>query len=596
MDILANIELKTKFRTTTIQLSENTDWNNKLFSILEHGQCQITFMSDFPDSKLWLEYMNEEGGVYLYPNQSFELVKTNLEDEGYVPGEFILSVYKDLNTQYNGYFTVTPNTFTQDTLDLMRQCIEDKAYGLSRNLHLKKKGCNRIDYSEDDLYILSYLVNNINYIKHTLLYVEKNPIVNLTQIYNKVPISRKPTVKSQRWQAVRGNVGGINQTGCFFEPKKVLSDENKANQCIKYQLYTLLGIISQLRTHHTFLNTQLYDKYNQLRKEIEVLLLSSARIKDNFNTTKSSWIISHELEIKQQELKKYKNQIESYQDQFKPVNDLHSSLVYLLNETWLNNIKLVNNKTFSKSLLKDKGYLNLYSIMQELNKKQDIGNTNFSFPHHQTTKLFEFYCVLLVIDIIQSKGFNWESGWIKEQIISSKLHTYTLDSGEEMSFVHDSGYMLKLSYDKFLNTTLEARRQGIEQLVSVNSSSRRPDIILELFDNNKKFIRAFIIEVKYRRLKYLYNGQVDTNAMRQLIDYRGLNYYDPSQTPALIPVAIDSVIVLYPECNDSILLEEEDYGFKFIPILPTDFNITDTKFDMLITSIDRFLKQFVPNY
>lgn len=595
MDTLAKIELRTKFNDNkVIILNDEKDWNKSLFEISEHGQCEIIFISDFPESSLWLEYMNEEGGIRLFPNQSFELVKTNLEDEGYVPGEFILSFSKDLQTQYNGYFTVVPTTFTQNTLDLMRKCIEDKAYGLSRNIYLKKKGRNTTGYSEDDSYILLYLVNNFDYIVQTFRYIERTPIVDLIQVYTKTPISKKTTTKSQRWRLMKG-YGEFNKINeLFYEPKKFLSEDNKDNQYVKYYLYNLMERVSLLRKNHNSLIIQFNTRYRQLEEDVDKLLTEYSKIKGDFNIKKSNQIISHELKIKQQELNKYKYQIESYENNFKPVNDLYNHLVRLLNETWLKDVKLVSNKTFSKSLLKNKGYLNLYNILNELNKKQDQGNTNFYFPQHQTTKLFEFYCVLLVIDIIQDNGFTWESGWLKDQEFNNKPYMCTLNSGEEMTFIHNLGYRLRISYDKFLNMSFEARKQEMEQLVSVNSYNRRPDIILELFDEKRKFMRAFIIEVKYRRLKYLYNKHNDTDPMRQLAAYRELNYYDPSQNPALIRSAVDSVVVLYPEHDGSKVLQDEDYGFKFIPILPTDFNITDSKFEILIDSINKFLNQFIP--
>lgn len=157
-------------------------------------------------------------------------------------------------------------------------------------------------------------------------------------------------------------------------------------------------------------------------------------------------------------------------------------------------------------------------------------------------------------------------------------------------FSHPKGYRIRLSYDVFLNNAVEAKRLNQEQLVSVNSTSRRPDILIELFEADH-FLSAMIVEVKYRKLNSLYQELTETDVMKQLIDYRALNYYDPNRRPNLIRNAVDNIIVIYPNHEGSRFIHEESYDFKFIPLSPTGFSEQIEGVSLVKQSLCDFLNQ-----
>lgn len=592
MDTQTKFILFNGFQRKECDITNETNWLDPIFSFSEYSRCELTFESTDPTATLELEYLNEEGVVTLSPYDRIVLADTQVRDEGYIPGNFKLKLTTGHQT-WEGYFSVLPQSVDAETLTQMRELLEKKANGITRNLYSQKLIGKEQDYEVDCLNLLTYLSQYQDELFQALLQVERNPIESLEQQYVQSTISKKQTAKSQRWLATKGHQAKAqNSQQLYYEPKMRLNLDTPENRCLKHILYDLLNKTARLNEHYQHELTELTERYHTLLLDLE--RLKEAQTKgSSYHFKKHRGSISFEIQLKQEELDEYQKRIESHKQRFRPVRTLNAQLQHLLNETWLQPITPIFKGLVTQRLLKNRAYAYLYLVYQEINKSVDEGQDQLTFPYHQTSKLFEYYNVLLLIELLEQQGFVWESGWLKDFAEQRNYpQVCSLNAEEELWFKRPDGFRLRLSYDKFLNNASEAKRLNEEQLVSVNSSSRRPDILMELFDE-AQFISAMIVEVKYRKLNSLYQELAETDVMKQLIDYRALNYYDPNRRPNMIRNAVDTIIVIYPNHEGSRYLHEESYDFQFIPLSPTGFDPSVEGVKRVQQCLNDFLDRFM---
>lgn len=579
------------FQKTECLLNEQTNWSEPIFSFLEYGRCDLTFESDDPTASLELEYMNEDGKVCLLPQDRITLADNLVHEEGYVPGNFSLKL-KFQQECFEGFFTVHPQSINDETLHQMRELLESKANGITRNLYSQKLVGQDQQYEQDCLNLLTFLGQHQDELFQTLRQIERNPIESLEHQYELSKLSKKQTAKSQRWAATKGSRHTAHGTQqLFYEPKMRMNLDTPENRCLKHILYDLLNKTARLNEQYQHLLKELTDRHQTLVVDLERLKVAQSKSGNNFHVKKHQGSLMFEIQVKENELADYVKRIESHEECFKPVRALNAQLHYLLNETWIQQIPPIFKGLITQRLLKHRAYAYLYLVYQEINKTPDEGQDKLTFPYHQTSKLFEYYNVLLLVELLESQGFTWESGWLKDLKKETQTPSFhSLNAGEVLMFSHPKGYRIRLSYDVFLNNAVEAKRLNQEQLVSVNSTSRRPDILIELFEADH-FLSAMIVEVKYRKLNSLYQELTETDVMKQLIDYRALNYYDPNRRPNLIRNAVDNIIVIYPNHEGSRFIHEESYDFKFIPLSPTGFSEQIEGVSLVKQSLCDFLNQ-----
>ena len=593
MDTQTKLILHYEYQTKEVILTRDLEAFKPVFSFSEYNFFGLTFVSTDEEATLELEYMNEEGVVTLSPYDKIILADKKVRDEGYIPGNFKLTV-KTKSETIEGFFTVLPQSLKSDSLDRMRELLEEKASGITRNIYSQKLIGQEQEYEVDCLNLLTYLSQSQEELFQALLYIERHPIESIEHEYTHSKVSKKPTARSQRWLVTKGahaQSQGAQKT--FYEPKMVVNLDTPENRCLKHILYDLLNKTTRLNEHYQFELRELNDLIQSLQEDLNRLNQAQPKVRNQHDFKKYRGSLSSEIRIKESELKTYEKKLENHHERFRPVRALNAQLHHLLSETWLQHVTPIFNGLVTQRLLKNRAYSYLYLVYQELNKAPDEGHDKLTFPYHQTSKLFEYYNVLLLVELLEKQGFKWVSGWLKD--LSSehtKPQLCTLNPGEELEFQKAGGYRIRLSYDKFLNSAPEAKKLNKEQMVSVNSSSRRPDVLIELF-NESGFLSAMIVEVKYRKWKSLYQELAETDVMNQLVDYRALNYFDPNLRPNLRSNVIDTTIVIYPNHEGSRYFIEEVYGFRFIPISPTGFSTEVEGVNLVEESLNDFLDRYV---
>lgn len=558
---------------------------NALFEFPEYGHCQIELISDEPNAHLEVEYMNEEGMIFLPPSTPFLLSANEHQEEGYVPGSFKLR-YKSDEQDIQMFFEVAPQTFSSQTLTLMTELLEQEAPGVTKNW-FSRSSMEITVQQRSVLDSYHYLVNHFDEIINSLNRIMKRPIEDLDQEYQLTKVSKKPTAKSKRWSAKNANRQGTQTQKRFLEKRKFINYDVPENRAIKQMIFKISSLILQLNRQYSQHGKSLTSQLLEAEQTLEELIQRKDSLSDLFNFKKTRGGLDREISFKKDEIKNLKRKLEIHQRYVNQIQGMNGRLIAMLNEGWMANIQASFNGKISRRFLRHPSYSFIYEVYRTLTSSQSKSENLQGFPTYQTSKLFEFYNFFLMIHLLEEQGFRWVSGWQKSNR-SSSYQVCTINEGDEVWFENSNQQRVRLSYDRFLKKSSDAKREGKEQLVSVNSNSRRPDLLLELFEHDQ-FQRGMVIEVKYRKLKSLYQEDYETDVMKQLLDYRALNYYDPQQRPALIQQAIDTVLTIYPTHFESQLVHEELYDFKFIPITPTTFSSENQGVQWIKESLIQFL-------
>jgi len=549
-------------------LSPNMNWEQTLFATSEYVTTRIKFIGK-ADEKLWIEHIDETEGVLLTSGESLQLIT---RDESYVPGSFTFKWYQGSEI-FQGNFRVQPHNLDEDVLKLMYQALEERMYGLTRNQHALVMLQN--NENKNDEYQRLFLLFSTHYetLMRHLIDVEQHPAEIMTNEYQRSQTSKRPTAKSLRWQASKGQA---SVTAQYFEPKKRISYDTPENQYLKYMLVNLQQKIDKLRQ----LGHENLSKKRQAKQDLIAEIKEIQATRSSLNKEKNFEVLTYDLKrrvrFQSETLQQITAQIAYDEERNKPIFNLYAKISQLLNEPWLKSITLKYRLDFPKKILNLTHYRSLVNFYQRyIIHEEDL----FRFPRNQTSLLFEYFSVFLTQEILESQGFKCLG---KQKNISLDQRILFKD--------YSSGWHIYFSYDRFIGDLTLARGQKQEQLVSVIGGSRKPDILLELYDETGTFRRSFIIETKYRRLKSIYRGDTNTDVMNQLNVYSTFKYYHPNKKLGL-QADVRKIAVLYPQHESASYFSEPVLGYEFIPIAPIHFSLTEPSFSPLIKNIREFLQR-----
>ena len=550
---------------TEYLLTPGMDWETALFSTSEYVDTRIKFVGHKSD-KLWFEHIDETEGVLLLPGKTLHLISN---ERSYVPGSFVFKWYRKDET-FEGSFKVESHHLEQDTVEAMYQALESRIYGITRNQHALAMLQSNEDRNDEIQRLLLLFSTYHHELTNHLIDVSLHPQEVMTNEYQRTQTSKRPTAKSLRWQASKGAASGSIQ---YFEPAKQISYDTAENQYLKHMLVNMRQKMDKIRQ----INHENTLKQQQLKQEITAEIKEIRATKQSLGTGKNVDVLIYDLNtrlrFRNETLQQITTEMAQNKTRYQPIFNLYAKISQLLNEPWLKSVTLKYRLDFPKKILNLNHYRALASFYQRyIIHEEEV----FRYPRNQTSLLFEYFCLFLVQEILESCGFK----------CLGKQDDVPLD--ERVRFKHASGRTIYLSYDRFIGDLTLARGQKQAQLVSVIGGSRRPDILLELYDETDEFERAFIIEAKYRRLHNIYKGDVNTNVLNQLNVYSTFKYYRPDQLLST-QADVTKIVVIYPQHQDARYFKEPVLGYDFIPIVPTGFSLSAPSFEPLIKNIEDFL-------
>lgn len=599
-------------KTYLAEISEN----EPVFSGIEIGEFSkvtIKLVSEEEDTKIKLQLRANEKPVVISANSGeITILSGGNNEEMLVPGQYLFEVLTPRKS-YKAFYNIVSSQFSSEDLLNLKKYLDHMVKGLIYELNKRKYGSLTLKGTIQGSLIHHYEKFEKNKV-HLLTLLEdiiKNPLQILTGEYQKRLYTKRPDLKSVRWQVTKGrNKGGTAHFPLYYNEKHTkLSVENIENLWIKYIINEIINIFEKI--NHSLLNEK--QRLNH-RKLIIMNNIKEKRIQEH-KLSQNKYGFKLHLNKIRSDIKVLEDDYTVINEEIQSISEFSQSVKWWINRlgslkenSWLNKVQLKKPRYVPYTLMRDYRYKKIYDYYQDIyySKQRDQSELDqHSRMFRKTWELFEYYTVGLVIDILQELGYKWISGWLADYddlYLESGLGS--LPSNTLMLFESPTGtHYIELAYDYSLEQKIQ-KKSNKGQYIS--QRGRRPDIRLTILEENKAIytrkslqVRAgLIIEVKYRNHKYLLDQNFNPDVKEQLVDFTDLRYYDPKIFSEFKePIEpVKQVIVVYPkQKGQEPFVRDFVYGNQivYLQISPVDPESDDIPFgyDTLKDRIKEFLNQ-----
>lgn len=584
-----DIEYKEKYISPIdpIKLDRNNRFiGDEIFSFNEYYRVEITFLSNNPsdilevecylddEEKSILDTKSEEYIKVLKPGDSEIIFPGGDIDDMLVPGKYSLKIRRD-NIEYEGLYTIEPANTTWNELMNMKSYIENAVKGLSYNIYMEKrvglKSQKDIENSMFDKY--SYLNDSKDILISNLKFIINNPIINIEKVYKQCKYSKRPSNKSLRWMIKKGYNYNIDNQSRFYEKRSRLSIDVLENKILKNILEEIHIIIKELISAYNIIIDDMITKVENI--EHEKYIKENKRNSYNSKKNIDSKLIANlngEIFGLGKDINNIKKECEKIKLYICNLQKLKSNINRCLRESWINEIDNAKHLNVTNNLVKNNYYNQIYKIYGNLKGNTKVGFEIKSFPSHKTSKLYEIYNFLLVKDILEEFGFEWTLGWLKEQ--QNKTYFEGNLNSSDYIIMELNEYKAKVIYDKKLRRTSELRSIGIEesQVSAQNDKTNiRPDILIEFYKNDN-FICGIVVELKCKKIYYMYDDLENTTTGTQIESYYNMDYYDGKSKKVRGGKGTSKVIAIFPKQKGIKKRNHVTYDddIVYLPIMPSE--------------------------
>lgn len=545
-------------RKKVVNLTEGKPIDSGI-ELKEFNKVKVELLSEDKNAFLQIQLTSDERPKIIPANSGeVKLLRGGNKNHMLVPGEYLMKV-KSFNTYYKAFFTITSQYFSRYELLNLKRYLNKMIRGLIYDLNEKRYGFS----TETGMTVgsLAQFYEKLNKERTLIISVLKSiiedPIETISNEYQIRAYTRKPDLKSYRWQISKGSTkGGTNHKPfMYYEKQTVLTTKNVENQWIKYILQELLDAFKTVYQIFVIEKKKLKERKVSIKLELE----RNKSIRDDLNKKGFGFysqlnIVKNEINRQKEELEQIRQRLKSVVNNTQKLKWWNTRLIFMKEEHWLHHIEYEKPKRVPHALIRDLRYKKIYDYYEELYyiKKKDATLDSYSTMYRRTWELYEYYTVGLVIDILHELGYKWISGWLAD------YDNLYLDSGLGSLPQNTLMYFLSNRNDHYIELAYDYKLERFSSEPVYNGQyysrrGRRPDIRLTLLDSNKEIysqqdpnVRAgLIIEVKYRNHKYLLDKKFSPDVKEQLEDFLDLRYYGPNLPKAIRPVK--QVIVVYPK-------------------------------------------------
>lgn len=454
------------------------------------------------------------------------------------PGYYTVEVFSNDDVFY-AYWRVITKDLNQEEWRSIRDDVESRVQGLAMDYTTyKRTQVRRLSHGAYKLYLdddTSYLLNQNSKIRYAVEKLRNEAKFRINKTYNWVPAGSKNEIDQITMRKVGERPDKREQ---LYSPKRYFEYNITVNKWLKMMLVTvenaaddqtsyLAGILDKLKSQHD--DNQPFEKYHTL---------SERTFSDN--TYKST-----------------RNDLTLYTEQLKK---LSSYLRNILNEDFLKDVHLPDNRNFPKVLMLNPLYNTLYKIYAGLKHKEKhfVQDSYYNRYWKQTARLYEIWTYIKVLDVLIKLGFNPESGWI-------------YDSEDTLPFLDDGTRVVlrgpKLSLGLVFNQAIPHHESEVSREIPLYIYARKnkPDIRIDIFtEDSDEYLGSIILDAKYKRLTTLLRERNENGYAGVAEQFRAYRN-DPDSSLMNIPSEIkpkpvESVVVLYPNdnSNNPNVLEKEN--------------------------------------
>jgi len=242
----------------------------------------------------------------------------------------------------------------------------------------------------------------------------------------------------------------------------------------------------------------------------------------------------------------------------------------VMNDEFLQGVSERRSQFTPKALVLSPRYNIVYKVYLIITKKADEFSLapKYHFYWKQTALLYEIWGFITVLRILIENGYEAEKGWIFDSITESEVLPF-LEEGTKVQ-LRSKKLNINLVYNEQLLS--ENHKNTLQLPVKTGSNRNKPDIRLDLFTLENKFIGSIIIDMKYRKLSNIINTKYSRKTIEQLREYRNDVTSDILDFPEQIRTqlkTVQAVFAIYPG-NDDVSVpvgfeEQEIYFNKMKP-------------------------------
>lgn len=451
-----------------------------------------------------------------------------LRDDTYpwYPGDYQIQVQAE-GTVWYGLFRVKPRHLAADQLARLRQDLEQVVAGLTLDVlaHRGYQGPQDAAAAPGGIRLrqLSLLRRALQEVAPIVGQIEREPQRQLGRRYGLVPWHQAQRLdgKSFRWLA-RGewmHSGKAAPAGWNQPPRAVLAPA--ASQ--SYDTYENRVV--------RFILERFAARARLLESALETDLASAER--EVSEAQQRGWATG-ELE----------QRLESYRRLQPRAAEVARGFEHLVHRPFLSAVAPLQGLPVpTTTLLKDARYRVLYRWHRQVEEALVTVDTGelFQMRTKRTSKLYEYWCLLKVVEIFGQLGFRLADGDFGMRLREANRDRLIpiIQPGSVFLLEDGWGRRLRIVYDQELPVTQEQAREVGSDLYIANPRNR-PDIRVDLLDGERP-LRCLVLDAKYRRLASIWH-RAQQGVVYQLLSY-STNLYHVSQPR--IPLT-QVAVALYP--------------------------------------------------
>ena len=552
----------------SIQIRENT---SVIIDFYSDKECRLE-MDGFDGIDV-IQLVHEDGFYLRAPANKVEVFSN--DNFPLPPGRFILQINCEGTIDYTS-FVVKPGRLNDSTWQLMAEDVYESIKLLAFQMAAQRMG---ISDKEHNYGLLGSLLLKMNVIEKrfdaviaALDGISANPHCKISKKYELAkPSNQGPSdFKSNKLNS-RKFISGNG-----FVPSKYTDYQLNENAFIKRIVLTLNDVlklfISEIGEKKVYLTAKIEaDKYGKMKKTAEY----------NRSLNNLQYLTDYYVKAK-----KIKSRLDVVQDSF-----------------WFKEVNEKNTKRVPSQSMLDPRYGILSKISKELKDasvKYDIDN-RLSFIWHNSSKLYELWGIIKLVETFKNMGFELEEGFnVEEQ--GNELKISGLSSGD--SFVlKKNNVTVKITYESNLCKSENETSIDTDPVYTIGTHVT-PDCKIDFFCNleeRKYYMDSLIIDFKYRT-KYSIWNRSDSKCRKQLFSYADdtrsimVSYKDKVQSRRVRPVP--EVWALYPDIynvNDKMV--DEDKFVKLISFVPGYQDVIESHLKKFIDAyvhpdVDDLIKHF----
>ncbi|WP_160674761.1 hypothetical protein [Clostridium sp. C8-1-8] len=552
------------------------DLGDRVATFYEYYKIVVSVESTDPNAILIIDSSTSELPIQLTAkDRPFVLSGSGDHDIMLTPGYYGIQVITS-DGIYNGLYLINPTSVSWNGLINLRNYLEKIMIGLSQNLYIQRMtGQKNIygdnEYSLNKLY--SYIISNIETVSSNIENIIKKPLSDIDKLYREQHYSVRQDMKSQKWLSSKGVNKNKNPyvPEVVYEKHTVLNRDISENQWIKKIINKTIEILCDMESKYIVILNEFSKKVNS--KETVLLEKTSkynSIINDAIVSNEHKYSVAKELQVMETDLNKLKSNRIFISDIVLNLEKLKSILIHYANETWFGEIfdNLALTKV-SQKMLKDNRYFVLYDFYNNIISLENNENIDRKpyFPSKKTSKLFEYYALVMVIGILEDCGFEWESGWLRD-MKNEEMFNGEIPTNEPIIFSKDN-ILCELFYEKEVKQNIDVASNNISDFVRMSARHYKPDILISLFDKESHvLIKSAVVEVKCAMSKNLHSSNGPTRAIEQAKDYYSFCYYDKNKRGKNKTKrgVIEEIIIIYPKQEKKITYDYDDINLSFIQV------------------------------